>query len=187
MDRISIGTAGGCVVLDTYMPTVETSLNVGKNMTQAYMLDVGHKIALGTESLEDVVGEVKAVKIMPQPCVRIVTADGISLVCSTTAPILTQEQGFVYAPNLLGMHVAVKKDQESWFDKVVEVTPMGVRFVRLIDTGNNSFWAGEDPNAGFILHHNKQIVDYSWAGMDLDFGDNFYEGGGTYGELRTTA
>ena len=33
---------------------------------------------------------------------------------------------------------------------------MGEKFVRGIDTGNNSFWAGETEGA-YILHHNMRF------------------------------
>jgi hypothetical protein len=44
----------------------------------------------------------------------------------------------------------------TWFDEVVGLEDVGMKFVRVIDAGNNSFWAGERPGS-YILHHNVPI------------------------------
>jgi hypothetical protein len=53
-------------------------------------------------------------------------------------------------------HVAVMKEGKSWFSEVTSIVDVGYRFVRVIDTGNNSFWAGEKPGE-YILHHNAIV------------------------------
>lgn len=153
----TIGGGGGCVALESYVPHVEiTRKHLGRNITQAWMLEKDMTISLGTESLECVNSKVVDVLNDYQPCVRIVTKDGISLVCSTTAPLFTRESGFVDAPETLGLSVAVMCDGQTWFSEVISNDYVGYKFVRVIDTGDNSFWAGETDN-GFILHHNVNI------------------------------
>lgn len=153
------GGGGGCVALESFIPMIETEQkHNGKDITNAWMLESGMKISLGNDSLEIVDGQVIKTLNDYQPCVRIETADGISLVCSTTAPILTKDDGFVLAPKLFGKRVAVMRNGRTWYDEVVRLEDIGMKFVRVIDTGNNSFWAGEKPGS-FILHHNVMIND----------------------------
>lgn len=122
------------------------------------MLESTMAISLGTDELEIVTGTVKKTLNDYQPCVRISTSDGITLVCSTTARIKTKEDGFIPSTELYGKRVAVMRNGRTWYDEVVGLEDVGMKFVRVIDTGNNSFWAGERPGA-FILHHNVSIND----------------------------
>jgi hypothetical protein len=150
---------GGCVALESFVPLVETEQkHNGREITKAWMLESGMKISLGTDSLEIVDGNVVKTLNDYQPCVRISTADGIALVCSTTAPILTKDKGFIPATEVYGKRVAVMRNGRTWYDEVVGLEDVGMKFVRVIDAGNNSFWAGERPGA-FILHHNVPIND----------------------------
>ena len=152
-----IGGGGGCVALESFVPMVETEQkHNGREITKAWMLESGMKISLGTEELSIVDGQVVKTLNDYQPCVRISTADGIALVCSTTAPILTKEKGFIPATEVYGKRVAVMRNGVTWYDEVVGLEDVGMKFVRVIDAGNNSFWAGERPGA-FILHHNVPI------------------------------
>lgn len=153
------GGGGGCVALESFVPLVETEQkHNSRDITNAWMLESGMKISLGNDNLEIVDGQVVKTLNDYQPCVRIETADGISLVCSTTAPIFTKDDGFVLAPELFGKRVAVMRNGRTWYDEVVRLEDIGMKFVRVIDTGNNSFWAGEKPGS-FILHHNAIIND----------------------------
>jgi hypothetical protein len=151
------GGGGGCVALESFIPLVETEQkHNGREITKAWMLESGMKISLGTEELSIVDGQVVKTLNDYQPCVRISTSDGIALVCSTTAPILTKEKGFIPATEVYGKRVAVMRNGVTWYDEVVGLEDVGMKFVRVIDAGNNSFWAGERPGA-FILHHNVPI------------------------------
>jgi hypothetical protein len=148
---------GGCVVLESYIPLIETDQkHNGKEITNAWMVESGMKISLGTDDLQIIEGRIVKTLNDYQPCVRITTVDGISLVCSTTAPILTKDDGFVPSIEVYGKRVAVMRDGRTWFDEVVGLEDVGMKFVRVIDTGNNSFWAGEKPGS-FMLHHNAII------------------------------
>ena len=88
-----------------------------------------------------------------QPCVRIETAQGISLMCSTTAPILTKESEFVDAPDLMNKQILCMKDNVAFWDEVVSIESIGDRFVSVINAGDTAFWAGEQ-DGSYILHHN---------------------------------
>lgn len=155
--NIKIVGGGGCVALESFVPLIETEQkHNGREITKAWMLESGMKISLGTDDLQIVDGQVVKTLNDYQPCVRIVTAAGVSLVCSTTAPIYTEENGFIPATQISEKHIAVMRGDRTWFDKVVSIEDVGMKFVRVIDAGNNSFWAGEKPGE-FILHHNVPI------------------------------
>jgi hypothetical protein len=157
--RPSTGGGGGCVALESFIPLVETEQkHNGREITKAWMLESGMKISLGTEELIIVDGSVVKTLNDYQPCVRISTVDGITLVCSTTAPIYTKEKGFIPATEVYGKRVAVMRNGRTWYDEVVGLEDVGMKFVRVIDAGDNSFWAGERPG-GFILHHNVPIKE----------------------------
>ena len=150
---------GGCVTLESYIPCVELlQKHNGRDITNAWQLEPGMTISLGTDKLQTTEGKVVKALNDLQPCVRVNTIDGISLVCSTTAPIFTKEKGYTLAPDLIDKHVAVMKEGKSWFSKVTSIIDVGHRFVRVIDTGNNSFWAGEKAGE-YILHHNAIVND----------------------------
>jgi len=152
-------SGGGCVALESFVPLIETDKkHNGREITKAWMLETGMKISLGTDSLKIVDGQVIKTLNDYQPCVRISTSDGITLVCSTTAPILSKDSGFIPATEVYGKRVAVMRNGRTWFDEVVGLEDVGMKFVRVVDAGNNSFWAGERPGA-FILHHNVPIND----------------------------
>ncbi len=150
---------GGCVALESFVPLVEVDQkHNGREITKVWMLETGMKISLGTDDLQIVDGQVIKTLNDHQPCVRISTADGITLICSTTAPIFTRDKGFIPATEVYGKRVAVMRNGKTWFDEVVGLEDVGMKFVRVIDAGNNSFWAGERPGS-FILHHNVPIND----------------------------
>ena len=138
---------GGCVVLDSYLPGTTS---------QAYKLMKGSSLLLGTEDLQTTEGTVKEIMTDKQPCVRVTTSKGVVLECSTTAPIYTQDGEYVDAPDLLGKYVAVNLLGVTSFDEVINVTDIGEKFVAVIDTGDNNFWAGAIPGA-YMMHHNIGI------------------------------
>lgn len=153
------GGGGGCVALESFVPLVEKDQkHNGREITKAWMLESGMKISLGTDDLQIVDGQVIKTLNDYQPCIRISTVDGITLVCSTTAPIYTKDQGFIPATEVFGKRIAVMRNGRTWYDEVVGLEDVGMKFVRVIDAGDNSFWAGERPGS-FILHHNVPIND----------------------------
>ena len=153
---------GGCVVLDSYIPAVESTIWNGRAIEQAWQLREGYNISLGKDSknLEVYLGKVVFNHVDHQPCVRVMTKTGVSLVCSTTAPIFTKDLEFVSAPDLMNKEVACMRNDETFWDKVVSVEDMGHMFVAVINAGDTAFWAGET-NEAFILHHNVRESDLS--------------------------
>ncbi len=165
---LSTGGGGGCVALDSFVPLVETKTHNGKSITYAWQLDNNFDIVLGDKDLNVVTGKIKKALIDVQPCVRIQTSDGASLICSTTAKILTKEHGYIDATELFGKRVPVLRYNRTYnegatimhptvfFDEVVTLQHVGQKYVRVIDTGDNAFWAGEK-SGSYILHHNIRI------------------------------
>ena len=148
---------GGCVVLESYVPLVEARTYNGNVVEQAYQLVDDFSIFLADENdLTCSIGTISKAINEYQPCIRITTKDGASLVCSTTARIPTQHDGVITAPDLLSKNVAVLRKGVAYWDSVVSIEDMGTKFVRVIDAGNNSFWAGKT-NQAYILHHNANI------------------------------
>lgn len=152
------GGGGGCVVLDAYIPSIEIRTHNGKIVEKAWQLEPTFDILLANERLQSSKGKVVKAMIDFQPCVKIVTASGISLSCSTTAPILTKNNGYIEAPKLFGESIAVMRNDIAFYDEVVSISDIGYKHVRVIDTGDNSFWAGDIQNA-YVLHHNARIED----------------------------
>ena len=164
------GGGGGCVVLDSFVPVLEEKLHNNKPIHQAYQLESGMKILLGDDDLNLVHGTIRKALIDYQPCVKIQTSDGISLVCSHSAKIYTKEHGYLLATELFGKRVAVMRHNRTYnngqvilhptmfFDEVVSITDAGMKYVRVIDAGDHAFWAGEH-SGSFILHHNVIISD----------------------------
>lgn len=151
------GGGGGCVVLESWIPLADEHLYNNSPIRYAWQVMPGHKIMLANEStLEDRIGYIKMACIEVQPCVRITTESGAALVCSTTAPIPTLTDGVVSSVNLLGNKVAVSRNNLRTWETVTKIEEVGHKFVRAIDTGNNSFWAGEFDGI-YILHHNVPI------------------------------
>jgi hypothetical protein len=146
---------GGCVVLESYIPAVESALFNGRMIEQAWQLRPDHDIALGKAdaSLETYIGKIVFNNVELQPCVRLITKSGVSLVCSTTAPIFTKELEFVNAPDLMNKEVACMKNDETFWDEIVSIEDVGEKFVAVINAGDTAFWAGET-NESFMLHHN---------------------------------
>ena len=146
---------GGCVLLDSYIPLVESEIFNGREIKQAYQLREGYAISLNTadEELNTYIGSVVFNVVDLQPCVRIETAQGISLNCSTTAPIFTKDSEFVDAPDLMNKQILCMKDDKEFWDEVVSIESIGEKFVAVINAGDTAFWAGEQ-DGSYVLHHN---------------------------------
>lgn len=143
------GSGGGCVHVDSVLP----------DGRRAGDIRVGDSMMLGdefTQELTTVLGQVSYSKEKTEEGFRITTSDGISLVCSASAPIWTDE-GYVLAPHLLGKRVATRLDEEEGtktnFKVVEQVEAVGLIQVQHITVGDRAFWAGEEKGA-YILHHN---------------------------------
>lgn len=164
------GGGGGCVALESYVPLVEGRKHNDKPVTQAWQLESGFNILLADNKLDISTGNIAKILVDKQPCVKIKTSDGASLVCSHSARILTKENGYMDATQLFGKRVPVLRYNRTYnegatimhptvfWDEIVSITDVGVKYVRVIDTGDNAFWAGEKQGS-YILHHNVRISD----------------------------
>jgi hypothetical protein len=155
-DASDTSTAGGFAGGDEASCVQVASLLPGG--TTAGDIVVGSVMQLGDErTLESSTGQATYSKRKKAAGFRITTASGVTLVCSSTAPIPTPE-GSIVAPQLAGKSVAVRRDDGetihiSW-DPVASVDSVGEIDIQHISLNDKCFWAGEQPNA-FILHHNK--------------------------------
>ena len=148
------GPIVGCVVLDSWLPEVANDKVNNRNVQNAYQILPGHNILIADpETLTSTVAVVRNSINEFQPCFRITTDTGVTLVASESAPFPTITGEVVNMPNILGKTVAVMKSGETYWEKVVDVEDVGLRFVRVIDVNDSCFWAGEYYGE-YILHHN---------------------------------
>lgn len=98
---------------------------------------------------------IKYANINTQPGVKIVTESGVTLECSTTAPIPTEFNGLVESVDVLGKRVATMRNGIRYWDMVTDVINLGDLEVIHIFADDRCFWAG-DTEGSYILHHNAK-------------------------------
>lgn len=137
----------GCVAIDAMLPDGRVAGDVV----------VGDRLLLADpEALGgDVYGTVSRSERSVQPCYRILTALGVSLVCSDTAPIPVRRGGYRAPGQLMGHSVPIKLGDVVTWSVVADLQFVGLREVQNITVENACFWAGEREGA-FILHHNAK-------------------------------
>jgi hypothetical protein len=86
-------------------------------------------------------------------CVRVVTEAGISLTCSTTAPLGCTDGCTVHAPHLLGRNAAVHDQGVYGPERVTDVLDVGERDVQHITCEDDFFLTGDEPGR-YLAHHN---------------------------------
>lgn len=123
------GDGGGCVCVDTIMPDGRRASEV--RVGDIIEMECGTAVVTYSER-----------KIMP--CVRVTTANGRVLECSTSAPLKTPH-GFIKTRLLADMEILTR----DGYSDVVSIEPIGPREVQHISIDNRAFWAAD------ILHHNK--------------------------------
>lgn len=139
------GGGGGfqCVAAESYVADGRQARNV-KVGTTIMVLDpttMKHRLARVSYS-----------KTGLAQCVRLKTANGVWLTCSTTAPIATTD-GYVSAPDTLGFYVYTLRDGQFATSEVIYVQPLGVREVQHITCEDSCFLAG-DIKGAYMGHHN---------------------------------
>jgi len=139
-------SGGGCVAIDSVFPdgSVAQAVNVGDQLVTADPYNY----------FDTTLSDVSYSTTKVQPCVRIVTESGASLVCSTTAPIPTYDNGYMMAPDLLNRNIPVMRNNLTNWEVVIMVESVGDKEIQHITVDDRCFWAGETADA-FILHHNK--------------------------------
>lgn len=143
------GGGGGCVVVESFLA----------DMRRAGDVAVGDTLAMGDpETLADRIGAVTFSEPVMQPCVEIITASGVVLRCSLSAPIPTERDGIVLAPHLAGKSVGVRDGNGVRWEPVARIRSIGMRLVQHISVNDGCFWAGAEQGR-YILHHNKKARD----------------------------
>ena len=146
-------SSGGCVEIHSRLPGQRIASEVS----------VGDTLQLSDEqTLASATGVVSYSERKTAAGFRITTDNGVTLVCSDSAPIPTRDQGLILAPSLLGKWVATRIDaggttRTEWHE-VTSVESLGRIEVQHITVGDKCFWAGEKAHA-YILHHNMKAVD----------------------------
>ena len=150
-----------CVVVESILSPYDTSVRAGNVQCDdsLWITDPYTGDATVTPGL------VRKSQTHRRPCVRIRTATGATLCCSTTAPIPTREDGYVDANSLLGHHVptaiasALRNGDLSQiiWTPVIAVEDIGERDVQLLYVDDRAFWASDDGDT-FILHHNAKAI-----------------------------
>ena len=140
------GSGGGqCVTVDSWLPGHGAAGSVG----------VGDKLELVVDAATFArrAGRVNYAQRKLAPCVRIITESGISLDCSTSAPILCSDETLVLAPDLIDQVIPVSDFGEHRHERVVAVEDIGDREVIHITCENSVFLAGRQ-RGRYIGHHN---------------------------------
>lgn len=146
--RFHTGGSGGCVVVESYLPDMRLAGEVAVGDT-LHMADAS--------TLAPRQDQVTYSEPVMQPCVELVTASGVVLRCSTSAPIPTEHDGLVLAPHLAGKRVAVMDGDGARWEAIARIRSIGMRLVQHISVNDGCFWAGAEPGR-YLLHHNKQAV-----------------------------
>lgn len=133
-----------CVTWDTWLPGIGLA---------AYAKE-GQEILIGDPKKgKTAIAKITKVSTHCDCCVRITTKMGVSLDCTTTAPIALAGGGRRRAPDLLGQQIPVKIDGVWEIDEVCSIVPIGMQTVVKITCEDNFFFAGREIDR-YMLHHN---------------------------------
>lgn len=147
------GHGGGCVTVESFIEGFGKATNV----TVGSCMSVIDPVTFVRNT-----GLVTVAKIDRQPTVRISTASGYNLECSTTAPIAIEGGMGVLPQNLLGMRVPLVVNGEVVFEEITSVIDLGIQDVMFITCENNYFLAGAEENV-YFLHHNLKNNDIEYS------------------------
>lgn len=140
---------GGCVVVDAVL----------QDFPRAGDVEVGDDMLISDPvSGDQSIAQVSYSEAKLQPCVRVITDTGVTLSCSTTAPIADEDGNQIMAPDLLGVRIPVMVDGQHYIDTVVDVEDIGEQMVQHITVDDSFFLAG-DVDGMFMYHHNKQNIE----------------------------
>lgn len=135
----------GCVHVDSWLPGGLRAVDVR----------VGDRLLL-IDGREGVVtySETKRARLY-----RLVTAGGVSLVCSESAPIPVRAGGYRTPSDLMGHELRPRVDGmlADW-DVIADIQSLGDGDVQHITVEDACFWAGEHPGA-CLPHHNAKDPD----------------------------
>jgi hypothetical protein len=140
------GGGGGCVWVESILPSgqVANDVVIGSDLL---LLNRDGTDGYHHEPVERVYKEF-------QPCYRIHTESGITLVASDSTPITNKEGPTVWLLDSLGLSVPVLDKGEFRWEKIVQLEPLGDLEVVLISAGNGTYAAGEHRDNRYIFTHN---------------------------------
>lgn len=145
------GGGGGCVATEMWMDTER----------QAHEIAIGDWID-GSAYNPDIMTprQVRANRVTPQPCFRIVTESGISIVASNSTPMTMRDGSCkMFGPRMYGEEVFVNDRGELRWERVREVQYVGVKDVVLFNVNDQSYFAGEQGDRRIATHNASEVKE----------------------------
>ncbi len=142
------GGGGGCVAATSYVDFQKTAGTV----------EAGDYLMGMTDDLQFMELHVLSVRRQVQPCVRLYSKSGVTLVCSKSTPLTLQNGDCVLAGEArAGIKLPVRffAADPEW-ETIIKIEEVGNREVMLINCGGQSYAAGELPGRYIYTHNNNQ-------------------------------
>lgn len=151
----------GCVTTDSiiFAAGVAGDVKIGDYLTVISAINYEHGLGLVSQA------ERKFAE-----CVRITSESGVSLSCSTSAPIADCHGAQILAPDLLGVTVLIDDNGIIKHEKIVSVENIGLQEIIHITCENNFFLAGSETGR-YFLHHNQKNTGYGTNPADDELFD----------------
>ena len=100
-------------------------------------------------------GKVKAISFSPQPCYRLVSESGASVICSDSTPLQLRDGSLVSPKEILGKQLPVLAYGKYSWENIVDVSYIGRHTVAKIDAGNKVYAAGLSKNKQIFTHNSE--------------------------------
>lgn len=138
------GGGAGCVATNMFMDSIRLASDIL----------IGDWIDGSTYDPDGLIKrQVRANRIMPQPCLRLTTESGISIIASTTTPMTMPDASCKMLPEMLDELVLVDDEGDIRWEKVVSLDDVGVRDVVLFSVDDQSYFAGESGTRRIATHN----------------------------------
>jgi hypothetical protein len=144
------GQGGGqfCVVWNMWTP----------NGVQAHEVKAGDLLKVLNEERNGYEeAEVLSAKMDNQLCVRLTTESGAEVECTYHTPIMQPNGSAVMADSSWYFMAAVLHDKEMVWEKITDITNLGIQRVACIDLGGRSYAAGSFLGSYIFTHNTSQI------------------------------
>lgn len=143
-------SGAGCVTTDSFVVSDRGVIRAGD-------VKVGDKLrVVDPATYERSWASVSHSETMPQPCVR-VSAGGVELECSESAPIANIDGLQVLAPSLQGEFVPVVINDTDSVEVADKPKSIGTQLVQKITCESKFFLAGKSEGR-YLLHHNVKMA-----------------------------
>lgn len=138
------GGGGGCVCIDMWL--LEGLL--------AGDADIGDLVDGATYAPAGMVDRTVTMNtITPQPCMRLETESGCVVEASISTPMTMPDGSVRMFPEMLGELVLVNDRGAIRWERVTSLKPIGIRLVILLRVGDQSFFAGREPDRRVATHN----------------------------------